>query len=474
MSKTLIKNGIIISMDSKIGDLPKGDVLIEGETIADIGPTLDTGDAEVIEADGMIVMPGLINAHIHLWHTPLRGLGADWAGSDFYNKVHANLATRYRPEDNYIATLVGALNQLDCGTTTVFDWCHNNSTPALTDAAIDGLEESGIRAAFGHGTVKPKPKEGEPHFSTVPHPESEIRRLRDERFASNDNRLTLAMAILGPDYSTLEVNLHDFRLARELGLLSCAHVWGRENRLVAEGYRRIAAEGLLGPDHNIAHATHMLDDEIQVICDCGASMTATSEAEIRGHVKEPVVGKVIAAGGRPSIGIDSEIFVSGDMFGAMRTSLEVQRFFNNMARAEYIEQNQDSEAAKYIKENLKVIGTGGSLIQEHSVKTRQALEWATVDNAKALQLEDKIGSLTPGKQADILLLNTDQLNVLPANDPIQCIVFNANRSNIDTVFVAGKKMKEGGKLTLDAGDLARRKQQLVDSGQWLLTEAGLL
>ena len=102
------------------------------------------------------------------------------------------------------------------------------------------------------------------------------------------------------------------------------------------------------------------------------------------------------------------------------------------------------------------------------------LEWATVDNAKALQLEDKIGSLTPGKQADILLLNTDQLNVLPANDPIQCIVFNANRSNVDTVFVAGRKMKEGGRLTLDAGDLARRKQQLVDSGQWLLTQAGLL
>ena len=107
------------------------------------------------------------------------------------------------------------------------------------------------------------------------------------------------------------------------------------------------------------------------------------------------------------------------------------------------------------------------------MQTRQALEWATIDNAKALRLEDKVGSLTPGKQADVLLLSTDTLNVLPVNDPIQCIVFNANNANVDTVFVAGRKMKEGGELTLEAGKLARHKQQLVDSGQWLMTAAGL-
>ena len=473
MAKTLIKNGIIVSMDTRVGDLPQGDVLIDNDKIADIGPSLNVDDAEVIDADGMIVMPGLVNAHVHLWQTALRGLGADWAGSDYYNYLHANLATRFRPEDTYISTLVGGLNQLDSGTTTVFDWCHNNYTPAHTDAAIDGLAETGIRAVFGHGTVKPKPKEGEAHFSTIPHPEGEIRRLREGRFASDDGLMKLAMAILGPDYSTLEVNLHDFRLARELGLLSSAHVWGRENRLVPDGYRKIAEEGLLGPDHNISHGNYMLEDEIQVICDCGTSMTSTPPVEIRAHVKEPVIGKVIAAGGRPSIGMDSEVVVSGDMFNAMRTALQVQRIFDNLAQAERIKLGQDSEAAKFAKENLKVIGTGGSIIKELSVSTRQALEWATVDNAKALQLEDKIGSLTPGKQADVLLLTTDSLNVLPVNDPIQCIVFNANNANVDTVFVAGRKMKEGGKLTLDAGDLARRKQQLVDSGQWLLTAAGL-
>ncbi len=474
VSRTLIKNGVIVSMDAGIGDLPRGDLLIEGDRIADIGPSLSVDAGEVIDAAGMIVMPGLVNAHIHLWQTALRGLGSDWAGSDYYNYLHANLTPRYRPEDTYIGTLVGALNQLDCGTTTVFDWCHNNSTPAHTDAAVDGLEKSGIRAVFGHGTVKPKPKEGEAHFSTVPHPASEIHRLRATRFTSDDRRVTLAMAILGPDYATLEVNLHDFRLARELDLLSSAHVWGRENRLVPEGYRTIAREGLLGPDHNISHGNYMLDDEIQAICDCGASMTSTPPMEIRGHVKEPVIGKVIAAGGRPSIGVDSEVAVPGDMFNAMRIALQVQRIYDNQAHVARIERGQDEDAAEFARENLKVIGTGGSLVKELSVSTRQALEWATIDNAKALRLEHKIGSLTPGKQADILLLDADSLNVMPVNDPVQCIVFHANKSNVDTVFVAGRKMKERGELTLEAGELARRKRKLVESGQWLLTEAGLL
>lgn len=474
MTRTLIKSGIVVSMDPRIGDLPKGDVLIDDDKIVDVGPSLDVDDAEVIDADGMIVMPGLVNAHIHLWQTALRGLGADWAGSDYFNNLHTNLTPRYRPEDTYIGTLVGALNQLDSGVTTVFDWCHNNSTPAHTDAAVDGLEESGIRAVFGHGTVKPKPKEGEPHFSTIPHPESEIRRLRDGRFASNGNLMTLAMAILGPDYSTLDVNLHDFRLARELDLLSSAHVWGRDNRLVPDGYRTIAREGLLGPDHNISHGNYMEDDEIQIICDHGATMTSTPPVEIRAHTRESVIGRVMKAGGRPSIGVDSEVVVAGDMFNAMRTGLQVQRIHDNLAQAKKIQEGKDAEAAKFAKENLKTIGTGGSIIKELSIETRAALEWATIDNANALRLEDKIGSLTAGKQADILLLSTDSLNVLPVNNPVQCIVFNANNANVDTVFVAGKKMKEGGTLTMDSGDLIRRKKMLVDSGQWLLREAGLL
>lgn len=473
MSKILIKNGSIISMDPDVKNLTNGDLLIEDDLIVDIGPQLSVEDAEIIDASSMIVMPGLINAHIHLWQTALRGVGGDWAGSDYYNYLHANLATRYSAEDTYIATLIGCLNQLDMGSTTVFDWCHNNSTPDHTDAGVDGLAASGVRAVFGHGTIKPKPKEGEPHFSTIPHPVSEIERLRKGRFSSNDSLLTLAMCILGPDYSTLDVNLHDFRAARELDLLSSAHVWGRDNRLVAEGYRRIAKEGLLGPDHNIAHANYMEDDEIQVIVDSGATITSTSPVEIRTHTREPVIGRVLAAGGKPSIGVDSEVVVTGDMFNTMRVAISVQRIFNNLRTAERIKNNEDPDGAKYAEENLKQIGTGGSIVKEISVRAQEALEWATINNARALRMDHKIGSLKPGKQADVILVRVDDLNNLPVNDPIQTIVFQANGSNVDTVFVNGKKMKEHGKLLTDELNLEKLKVRLIESKQRLFEEAGL-
>jgi len=157
----------------------------------------------------------------------------------------------------------------------------------------------------------------------------------------------------------------------------------------------------------------------------------------------------------------------------MRTALQVQRIHDNLAHADRLKQDQHSEAAKFAQENQKVIGTGGSMIKEMSVKTRQALEWATINNAKALRMDHKIGSLSPGKQADIVLLTRDTLNVLPVNDPVQSIVFNTNSANVDTVFVAGRKKKASGALLVDTAVLMRRKEQLIASSEWLLSEAGL-
>ena len=227
MSQTFIRNGTIISMDPEIGDLMTGNLLIEDDRIVAVGQGFDAPGAEIVDASGMIVIPGLINAHLHTWETALRGIGGDWRGQEYFRIVHANLATRYTPEDTYLGTLLGSLNQVDSGATTIFDWCHNNATPSHSDAAIDGLIDAGIRAVFGHGTIKPDPKEGELHYSQIPHPREEIKRLRTGRLSDDDALVTLAMAILGSDYSTLEVTLHDFRLSREFGLLSSAHIGGR-------------------------------------------------------------------------------------------------------------------------------------------------------------------------------------------------------------------------------------------------------
>lgn len=471
MTSTLIKGGCVLSMDPRIGDLKTGDVLVVDDRIAEVGRSLAVKADRTIDATGAIVLPGLINAHIHTWESALRGIGGDWAGADYFTFFHAKLAPLYKPEDTFIGTLMGALGQIDSGVTTIFDWCHNNTTPAHSDAAVAALFTAGIRAVFGHGTVKPKPKPGELHFSQIPHPVEEIRRLRKGRLSSDDSLVTLAMAILGPDYATIEVCRQDFRAAREFGLLSSAHVWGRANRLVAGGYRTIAAEGLLGPDHNITHGNYIEDDELRIIVDSGASVTSTSAIEMSNHVRPPLVGRVQRMGGKPSIGVDSEVKRKGDMFSEMRVALEIQRLFANMEVVRLIEAAQDDEAAKYARENLGTIGTGGSLIKEQSFKTRDALEWATVNNAKAMLLEKKIGSLTPGKQADLIMIGLDGLQILSSQDQVQTVVSYAQAANVETVMIAGRIVKDKGRLLF--GGLDERRKELRASAARLLAAAGV-
>src|SRR3972149_3847782 len=178
MSKILIKGGLVITMDASVRDLERGDLLIENDKIAAIAPSIEApAGAEVIDAADMIVIPGLINAHLHTWQSGLRGIAGDWTVPQYMARMHRGLATHFKPEDIYIANLMGALTSINSGVTTLVDWCHNNPTPAHTDAAIDGLEESGIRALFLQGSAKPNPKPGEQHFSHRPMPRGDIERL---------------------------------------------------------------------------------------------------------------------------------------------------------------------------------------------------------------------------------------------------------------------------------------------------------
>jgi hypothetical protein len=166
-----------------------------------VAPSIDAGDAEIVDASQRIVMPGFVNAHIHTWQTALRGIAANWTIPEYLHNMHAKLAPAFTPTDIFVSNLVGALNQLNSGITSIVDWCHNNPTPAHTDAAIEALIESGIRGVFLHGSPKPDPKPGQKHFSEIPHPRSEIERLKRGKLAADDGLVTLGMAILGPAYS---------------------------------------------------------------------------------------------------------------------------------------------------------------------------------------------------------------------------------------------------------------------------------
>ena len=249
MTRTLIRGATVITMDAQ-GVLPCADILVTGDVLTEIAPQVSADDAEVVDASGCIVIPGLINAHLHTWQTALRGVAADWTLPEYFRKMHAGLATVFTPEDLHIATLAGAINQLNCGTTTLADWCHNNRTPEHNDAAVAALRASGIRAAFFHGTPKPDPRPGERPFWEVPHPRAEVERLlRQHQGAA---LLSIHAAVLGPHYSTLDVALHDFRMARELGVIASVHQGGGPPR-TPEGWQVLQAQGLLGEQVNIVH-----------------------------------------------------------------------------------------------------------------------------------------------------------------------------------------------------------------------------
>ena len=439
-----IRNAHVLSLDPAVGDLLKGDIVVEGGTISRIGRRLRASGARVIDASGMIAMPGFVNAHLHTWQTGIRGIAGNWSIRQYLETMHARIAPRYTAEDTYIANLVGALNQIACGATTIFDWCHNNATPAHSDAAIDGLEESGIRAVFGHGSPKPDADQGAPPFTHVPHPRSEIERLRKGRLSSDDARVTLAMAALGPDFSTYEVTEHDFRLAREYGILISAHTWGAPTRLNRNGYRRLAKKGLLGPDHNMVHGNFLGDAELRLLVDRGVSVTVTPEVELQMSHGTPLTGRIRALGARPSLGVDVESNISGDMFTVMRMALQTQRALDNKAAA-------------------KANGGAGP-----AISPREALEWATVEGARALGLEDRIGSLAPGKAADLILVDGSHINLFPVHDPVESVVFHANPSNVDTVMVGGRILKRGGKLRYRG--LRDRQEALAESARRILGE----
>jgi cytosine/adenosine deaminase-related metal-dependent hydrolase len=445
MNRVLIKGATIVTMDDALGDLTSGDLLVEGGCIAAVQSTIDAADAEIVDGLGRIVIPGLINAHMHTWQTALRGYAANWTLPEYFGKMHAGLATVFRPDDIHIATLVGALNQIDCGTTTLVDWCHNNPTPAHTDAAVAGLSESGIRAAFFHGSPKPDPKPGQPHFSEVPHPRHEVQRLLGGPFSNGDGLLTLGLAILGPHYSTLDVARHDFALAREFGLVASMHQGGGPAR-TPQGWRTLVDEGYVGPGINIVHGNNLTDDEIHKFVDLGVSFSVTPENElIQGH-GFPITGRLLRLGAAPSLGVDLESVISGDMFSVARVALTVQRALDNAAV-----RNERNE-----------------IPPTSTIPVREGLRWATVEGARMLGLDHRIGSLTPGKAADLVMLNATDLNLWPLHDPVSTVVMQAGLSNVEAVMIAGVWKKKNRQLLL--ADRAGKLAALAASGRRIIDE----
>jgi cytosine/adenosine deaminase-related metal-dependent hydrolase len=443
--RTLIRGATVITMDAQ-GDLPSADILVTDDTLTAIAPELAVDDAQAFDATGCIVIPGLINAHMHTWQTALRGVAANWTLPQYFQNMHAGLATVFKPDDLYIATLVGALNQLNSGTTTLVDWCHNNPTPAHSDAAVAALLASGIRAAFFHGTPKPDPKPGQIPFWEVPHSSAEIERL--VKAHQGKALLSVHAAVLGPHYSTLEVAIHDFRMARELDVIASLHQGGGPARS-PNGWEALEALGLLGSHVNIVHGHALTDEHLKRFCDLGMSFSAAAENEMSQGHGHPLTGRLRALGHAPSLGVDLESVMSGDMISQARIALGIQRSLDNVV---------------YRDEH-------GSIPATTTVNTREALSWITVEGARMLGMQNRIGSLAPGKQADLVVIRADDINMQPVHDPVSSVVFQSSLANVDSVMVAGKWVKREGRLL--GVDLPPLLGALRESGEKIMHAMGI-
>ena len=418
--KTLIRGATIVTMDVQ-GDLFDADILIEGSEIKEISQRIEVAADELVNGAGYLVLPGLINAHMHTWQTALRGVAANWTLLEYFQKMHSGLATVFEPEDLYIATCMGALNQINCGTTTLVDWCHNNKTSQHNDAAIKGLMESGIRAAFFHGTPKPEPKEGETPFWERPHPKKELERLVAE-YGSQD-LISIGAAILGPHYSTLDVALHDFAMVKDMNMIASMHQGGGPAR-TPEGWKVLESKGLLGPAINIVHG-HALDDEqLKRFCELGMTFSATAESEMSQGHGHPLTGRLRDFGKAPSLGVDLESVCGGEMFIQARIALGIQRSLDNF---DYRQKH-------------------GTIPPTSTITTRQALSWITIEGARVLGQLDRIGTLKAGKQADIVMIRASDLNMQPVNDPVSAVVMQTSLANIENVMIAGQWKKKDGEL----------------------------
>jgi cytosine/adenosine deaminase-related metal-dependent hydrolase len=280
-------------------------------------------------------------------------------------------------------------------------------------------------------------------------PRHEVERLRKGRFASDGGLMTFGLAILGPYYSVWDVTRADVALANELDLICSMHVGGG-TPMTAGGFERLADEGLIWGNFNVVHGNDIAPATIGRIVAGGGTFTSTAEIELQMGYGHPVTGTLRALAAPMSIGTDVEAASRGDMFTAMRVTLQHER---NCAITETLEKT-------------------GSRPERMPVTCRDALAWTTTQGAAIARLDRRVGSLSVGKAADIVLLSGSDITMYPVRDPVGSIVMQGGAASVDTVLIAGKVVKRNGKLLYPG--LKAKMEELRRSGDRILTDFGYL
>ena len=429
--RILIKGGTIISMDPSVGDFVQGDILIQGKKIASIGANVKvSGPApKIIDASNTILIPGFVDCHRHSWEGVLRRIIPNGDIAKYTATTHQGFAPYYRPHDIYVGNLITALGCIDAGITCIIDNSHNSRSAAHSDAAVQALFDSGIRAVHASGAPQ-----REPWDHQWP---QDLERLQKRYFSSDDQLVTLRM------FSGLD--RANYAVARKLNLRITTEFQGAAAAATLEQFWN---EKLLGPDITYNHCGGLTDLAWQRIRESGGNVDVCPRSDPQYALGDgfPAFQKALDHGIRPGLSVDNEVSYGTDMFTEMHVVFNIQR----------------ASAT-----NLRVNGEANS---PKLVNVREVLECATVNGAACAGLTAKCGSLSPGKEADIVMIRTDDINLYPSNNALGTVVAAADIRNIDTVIIGGVIRKSGGKMI--GVNWPKLRAQIDESRNYLFQKAG--
>jgi cytosine/adenosine deaminase-related metal-dependent hydrolase len=405
----VIKSAYVFTMDEALGEIEGGSVHVRNGAIVAVGRELPANGARVIDGRGMIVLPGLVDTHWHMWHTLFRNFAGDTPETGFFPTI-TRFAAHMTPLDMYRTARLAAAEAINSGITTVHDWCHNNRSREHPEGELRALAETGLRAHFSLGQMIDQP-------DTTLMPLDIVAAIHDDwKMYANGGLISLGMAWRGMfrnSWAPPEIYRKEFDFAQERKLPLTVHIGTLKSRTghVTAHFK----ENLLGPNVNIVHACSASPDEIRMIADSGASVSILEQSELRGGWGMPLLSEFLDAGVPTALGVDSVAIVGNcNLFNLLKIAAGV--------------------------ENVKHHS-------EHRFTARRMLRLGTIEAAKVLGLADRIGSLTPGKRADLVMVSTDALNMTPYTDPANMLIESTMPENVDTVVVDGRILKQGGRLT---------------------------
>ena len=432
----VFRNATVLTMDDAHHVLSGGDVLISGERIAAVGPGLEVPEGTVeIDATGGILMPGMIDTHRHMWQTAMRGYGADWTLTQYFVWNYLQWGKSFRPQDIHAGNLVSAIEAIDAGVTTTVDWSHNLQTTEHAEAAVDALQAVPGRFVLAYGNIQAAPWE----WSATP----EFRSFVERHFGGGgSDMLGFQIAFDVPPASPDFPEKAAFEVARDLGVPVTTHagVWKVTGD---EGIRLMYENGFMTPATVYVHSASLSPDSYHRIAATGGSVSLSTESEQSAGQGYPPTWKLREHGIDVSLSMDTSVWWSADLFSAMRATLSADR-----AR-EHLEAHNRDET-----------------VTHHKLRAEQVVDWATMGGARALGLDTEVGSLTPGKKADVVLIKNDASPAMfPVLHPYGHVVFQAQRGDVHTVVINGKVVKYDHAL-VDV-DVAKAREAVEQTVEYL-------